>query len=259
MDNNIEELANDLGIDINEEDDNSTTNVEVSNIDTKEQIEASTTLVEECKIIYKKARENDLSWRWNIGQKVNDAYANESNYEKGVLKRLSEELDISISDLSRFKKLYNSFTIDLLINRADVGYTWSHFKIINDLPDGGLKSRMITLVEEEDEAPKTKELQQVINEEKDSQFNDDVNTNDKSNNSSEFDNSSTPSPVKPVNGALKLIDKLNDCLSDIFMQEETGIDWDTDNKEQKYNEKIDELKTRIDETMKISDKIWKKD
>lgn len=248
----LQELAEDFGIDVEKE-----VNPSTVIIDTSIQIQNSKKLIEDCKIIYKIGRENDLTWRWLIGEKVEKAYANENEYEKSVLKILSEELDISISDLSRFRKFHLAFDKEMLINRASVGYTWSHFKIINDLPDGDIKKRMISMVQEEDEAPKTKDLQVAIAEEKNQLYDDneesDTSTGSKSDKESK---SNSKSFVKPINSALIVIEKLNDFLTDIFMQEESGMDFDTDAKHDKYYELKEILKTRLDESNEIANKIW---
>lgn len=259
MSNEIEDLADQLGVDIDESSDNNTELTAVE-VDTQQQITASNELIQECKSLYKSARENDLTWRWDLGNKVNDAYENDKKYENSILKRLSEELDISTSDLSRFRKFYKSFDKNMLIERASVGYSWSHFKIVNDLPDGDMKIRMISIIEQEDEAPKTKELQQTINEEKDAQYNSvDDEEGKPGTGPSDESKVKTVSPLRPVNRALKIVDKLGDFLTDIYMQEEAGIEWDTDSKLEKYNIAIDELRSRIDDLMEISNKIWKKD
>jgi len=251
----IEELAEELGIDVDAEKDEKV--VAISDMDTAEQLENSDVLVTECKEIYKQGRENDLVWRWAIGEKVDSAYEDEKKYEKGILKRLSEELDISVSDLSRFKKFYISFDKDTLIDRASVGYTWSHFKMVNDLPDGDIKKRMISMIEKEDEAPKTKELQATISEEKNQQFSElDKEDSTVNSNSGESSSSSKKSYLRPVNSAMMAIEKLGDHLSDIVLQEESGMDFDTDAKQEKYNEAMDELGSRLKEIEEIRQKLW---
>lgn len=250
----IDELANELGIDTEEED--TSKEVSVADMDTAEQIGNSDKLVTECKEIYKQGRENDLVWRWAIGQKVDQAYEDENRYEKGILKRLSEELDIAISDLSRFKKFFVSFDKDTLIDRAAVGYTWSHFKMVNDLPDGAIKKRMISMIEQEDEAPKTKDLQATISEEKNQQFSELDKEDDTTSGSNSEKSSSSKSYMRPVNSAMMAIEKLGDHLSDIVLQEESGMDFDTDAKEEKYKEAMDGLHGRLKEIEQIRQKIW---
>ena len=256
----IDDLAKDLGIDTEDLNEDSR-EVEVSNVDTQLQIEASEELISSCRELYKAARQNDLIWRWELGKRIDETYENKEKYEEGVLKKLSRELDIGISDLSRFRKFYKSFNKEMLEERVAVGYSWSHFKMINDLPDGDIKTRMISLMEQEDEAPKTKELQQTINQEREAQFDamDDDGSGATTGSTSDGESKpkKTSSPNKPVNSALKTIDKLIDFMSDIYMQEEAGIDWDTDSQESKYNELIDELKSRLDNLDKISKSIWK--
>lgn len=250
----LQELAEDLGIDTDE-----TKEVAESAIivDSATQIENSNKLIEECKKIYKRGRENDLIWRWLIGEKVENAYSNENEYEKGVLKKLSEELDIAISDLSRFRKFHSSFDQEMLIDRASVGYAWSHFKMINDLPDGDIKKRMISMVEKEDEAPKTKDLQIAIAEEKNQSFEDEEESRNSSSQSDSETTSKSKSHAKPINSALIVIEKLNDYLTDIYVQEESGMDFDTDAKHDKYYELRDTLKEKLNELLEIQAKVWK--
>lgn len=254
--NDIDDLAAELGIDDN--DTNESEAIQPSEITSAAQLKAGDDLIKKCKDIYQIGRENDLAWRWMIGNEVDDAYENEEKYEESILKRMSEELDIAISDLSRFRKFYQSFDKEKIIERAKVGYTWSHFKVINDLPDGDIKKRMIALVEAEDEAPKIKELQSTINEEKNAQFNEtDSDSSDGLGGSSGTSIQGGSTPIKPVNASLKIIDKLLDNLTNIFLQEESGIDFDTDTKEEKYNTAMDELNVRINEVIEIHNKIWK--
>lgn len=254
----IKELADELGVDLSKND-NEVPEDKIEVI-TAEQYENSEKLIQECKEIYKKGRENDLVWRWEIGQKVDAAYADENKFQKGTLKRLSDELDISVSDLSRFKKFYLSFNKEMLIERASVGYTWSHFKLINDLPDGSIKERMINLMQEEDEAPKTKDLQETISNEKNQQLDraDADAQSSASTSDGEKSSSSSKSAVKPINSALIAIEKLSDYLGDIALQEESGIDFDTDAKQEKYDEAMDELNTRLKEIEKIRIALFEK-
>lgn len=250
----LDELAEGLGVDVSEQEEEAKSPIAV---DTAKQIENSDKLVSECKEIYKQARENDLTWRWDIGQRVDEAYANEDSYEKSVLKRLSEELDIAVSDLSRFRKFFNSFDKDMLLERAQVGYSWSHFKMINDISDDSIKKRMIAMMEQEDEAPKTKELQSTIAEEKDQSFAGlDEDAASGSSSSGESSSSSGKSYIKPVNSAMMALEKLCDHLGDIALQEEGGMDFDTDAKEEKYNEAMDELGSRLKEISEIHAKLW---
>lgn len=252
----IDDLAAELGID--DDANTETESVVPDEVTSARQLKASDELINKCKDIYQVGRENDLAWRWMIGAEVDEAYANEDLYEESILKRMSEELDIAISDLSRFRKFFAAFDKEKIVERAQVGYTWSHFKIINDLQDGDVKTRMIALVDAEDEAPKIKDLQQTIIDEKNQQFasSDSDDTGGLGGSSGEA-SSNGPSPSKPVKAALKAIDKLLDNLSDLYIQKEAGVDFDTDSQEEKYNEAIDELNTRISEVIEIRDKIWK--
>jgi len=254
-DHEIDDLIGELGLNESEE---NVKEVSPNEITTNDQVEASNKLISECQNIYQKGRENDLAWRWMIGQKINDAYDNEEKYEESILKRASNELDIAISDLSRFRKFYLSFNKDKVIERAQVGYTWSHFKVINDLPDGDIKQRMIAQVEKEDEAPKVKELQKTITEEKNTQLSglDEDNSIGLGGSTGSSATSSSSSPTKPINKALQHIEKLADCMTDIHIQENSGIDFDTDSKQEKYNELMDELSTRIREIYELYQKIW---
>lgn len=257
--NEIEDLITELGLEKDEENQKDNADIkEVSDIDSSVQLQASEKLINTCKDIYQKGRENDLAWRWMIGQQINDAYDNEEKYESSILKRASDELDISISDLSRFRKFYLSFNKELIIERAQVGYTWSHFKIVNDLPDDDVKKRMIAQIEKEDEAPKIKDLQQTITEEKNSQFSGlDEDGSSGLGGSTGDSQSKGPSPIKPVNGALKHVEKLVDFLTDILIQENAGIDFDTDAKQDKYDEYMEELGIKVLEINDIYEKIWK--
>lgn len=257
MSDEVEDLIKDLGLEEQDVDNDEPEESVVVHVDKAAQIAASDDLIAKCKEIYQVGRENDLAWRWMIGQEVNNAYEDETKYEEGVLKRTSNELDIAISDLSRFRKFYLSFDKEKVIDRAQVGYTWSHFKVINDLPDGDIKKRMISQIESEDEAPKVKDLQDAIDEEKNAQLAGlDESSGGLGGSTGEASTSSGPSPIKPVNAALRTIEKLNDYLTDILIQEEAGIDFDNDSKEEKYNEAIDELSTKLKELNEISDKIW---
>lgn len=253
----IDDLAAELGV---EEDiqESETIEKEASDISviTAKQVVASDKLIETCVNIYKVGRENDLAWRWMIGAEVDESYANEDLYEESILKRMSEELDIAVSDLSRFRKFHVSFDKEMVIERAQVGYTWSHFKIVNDLQDGDIKTRMIAMIGDEDEAPKIKDLQQTICDEKEAQFGDEDGSGGLGGTSGEAV-SSGPSLIKPVSASLKLVDKLLDNLSDLFIQEQSGMDFDTDTKGEKYKEAMDELSVRLDEVKQIHNKIWK--
>jgi len=260
--NEIDTLIGELGLD--EEDSKSDSEdiraVSPNEVVTSNQVEASNQLISECRDIYQKGRENDLAWRWMIGQKINDAYDNETKYEESILKRTSNELDIAISDLSRFRKFYLSFDKDKIIERAQVGYTWSHFKIINDLPDGDIKKHMIAQVEKEDEAPKVKELQKTISDEKNAQLSglDEDGSSGLGGSTGESSASKGSSPMRPVNKALQHIEKLSDFLTDIYMQEQSGLDFDTDGKEEKYNERMDELGSKMREIQELYEKVWNK-
>jgi len=259
LDDLIEELGTDEKTSDNDEnqEQQEVINTDDTIVDTKDQLDNSNKLVDECKAIYKQARENDLIWRYLIGEQVNDAYANENKYETSILKRLSEELDIAVSDLSRFRKFYNTFQKDTLIEYAQKGYAWSHFKLVNDVSDSDVRARMITMMEKEDEAPKTKELQETIAKEKEEQFKvrDEEATSGTGTSGSE-NKTKGPSPVKPVNAALRSLDKLGDSLADVVIQQESGIDFDSNNQEQKYNDLLAELDTRLSEVAEMHDKIF---
>lgn len=255
--NEINELADNLGV---SEDSQETTELfndevkEVTEVNDKDQLEAGERLIKKCKKIYQKGRENDLIWRWLIGQEVKDAYDHTSKYESGILKKLSEELFMSISDLSRFHKFYNSFNKEMLLERAEVGYTWSHFKIINDLPDGNLKERMVNRITEENDVPKVKELQTSIHDEKEA-----MNQEDGSQSSGSSDSpssSSGASIMKAPRGALRVIDKLLDYLTDVHTQEKEGVDYNSDKQEEKYNMLMDEINDRLKQIHDFHEKIF---
>lgn len=237
----IDELAEDLGVDQGDTQTEQAKMAEISEVNTQEQIVASEKLINRCKKIYQRGRENDLVWRWLIGKEVKDAYEHAEKYEEGILKKLSTELFMAISDLSRFHKFFKSFDKDMLVKRAEVGYTWSHFKAINDLPDGELKDKMIDKITKEDDVPKVKELQSTINEEREPQ---------------DGSSSDGPSPLRPVNGALRTIDKLLSYLTDIHIQEKEGINFNSDKQHEKYDSLMDEINDRMKEVEKFRDEIW---
>ncbi len=208
-------------------------------------------IVKECHEIYKNGRTNDVEWRWHLGEKVDGVYTNNPDQNEGVLKTISFVLDIATSDLSRFRKFYKSFKLELIKEKIELGYSWSHFKILNDIKDGLVKERVMNQIDEKGEAPKTTELQDTINKEKEQQL-------DRAATSSAADgekNNSTPSPSRPINGALKHAEKLGDCLADIFLQIKGGVDFASDKQEEKYNESMDELKTRLREIIEVSNSI----
>ena len=118
----IDDLAEELGINNDDAIESETEQPSVE-ITSAKQLEASNKLIEKCRGIYQVGRENDLAWRWMIGAEVDEAYANEDLYESSILKRMSEALDIAVSDLSRFRKFHLSFDKEKIIERAQVGYT----------------------------------------------------------------------------------------------------------------------------------------
>ncbi|CAK0748380.1 hypothetical protein CCP1ISM_20027 [Azospirillaceae bacterium] len=208
-------------------------------------------IVKECHQIYKDGRSNDVEWRWHLGEKVDGIYADTSDKSEGVLKAISFVLDISTSDLSRFRKFFKSFKLEAIREKIELGYSWSHFKILNDIKDGLIKERVMNQIDAKGEAPKTVELQNTINKEKEQQL-------DSAAASSAADGdkgSSAPSPARPINGALKHIEKLNDCLADIFMQIKSGVDFASDKQEEKYNESMDDLKNKLRETIEVANSI----
>jgi len=208
-------------------------------------------IVKECHEIYKNGRSNDVEWRWHLGEKVDGVYTDNPDKNEGVLKAISFVLDISTSDLSRFRKFYKSFKLEVIKEKIELGYSWSHFKILNDIKDGLVKERVMNQIDEKGEAPKTTELQDTVNKEKEQQL-------DRAGASAAADgekSSSTPSPSRPINGALKHAEKLGDCLADIFMQMKGGVDFATDKQEEKYGEAMEELKTRLREIVEVSNTI----
>ena len=208
-------------------------------------------IVKECHEIYKNGRSNDVEWRWHLGEKIDGVYTDNADKNEGVLKAISFVLDISTSDLSRFRKFYKSFKLEIIKEKIELGYSWSHFKILNDIKDGLVKERVMNQIDEKGEAPKTTELQDTVNKEKEQQL-------DRAGASAAADgekNNSTPSPSRPINGALKHAEKLGDCLADIFMQIKGGVDFATDKQEEKYNESMEELKTRLREIVEVSNTI----
>jgi hypothetical protein len=238
---NIKDLEEELGLE-NE--------TEASTVD------ASVEFVEECKEIYEHGRKTDVEWRWQLGSKVEDAFLNEDKYEKGILKTLSEEIGLAVSDLSRFRKFHNTFDIKLVKKQAAKGYTWSHFKILTDMPDTEAKKNMLAKFENNDEIQKTTEFQKECNLEREREIDPEGQAAAASGTSGEKTTKS-PSPVKPVNAALRAIDKLGDYLADITVARSSGIDFDTDKQEEKYNEGMAELKIRLEELAGIKDQIFK--
>lgn len=219
-------------------------------------VDASVEFVEECREIYERGRKTDVEWRWQLGSKVEDAYLNKDKYESGILKTLSEEIGLAVSDLSRFRKFHNTFDIKLVKKQASKGYTWSHFKILTDMPDTEAKKNMLVKFENNDEIQKTTELQKECNLEREKEI--DPEGQAAAASGSKSDNTTkSPSPVKPVNAALRAIDKLGDYLADITVARSSGLDFDTDKQEEKYNEGMAELKVRLEELSDIKDKIFK--
>lgn len=207
-------------------------------------------VVKECREIYKNGRSNDVEWRWHLGEKIDGVYTDTSEKNEGILKAISFVLDISTSDLSRFRKFYKSFKLELIREKIELGYSWSHFKILNDVKDGLVKERIMNQIDEKGEAPKTVELQDTINKEKERQVDSAaVSASD------DAKKSSTPSPSRPINSALKVIEKLGDYLGDIFIQTESGIDFASDKQEEKYGEAFDELKVKLREIIEMSNRI----
>jgi hypothetical protein len=207
-------------------------------------------IVKECHQIYKDGRTNDVEWRWQLGEKIDGIYTDTSDKSEGVLKAISFVLDISTSDLSRFRKFYKSFKFEDVKKKIDQGYSWSHFKILNDIKDTLIKDRIINQIDTKGEAPKTNELQDVVNKEKEQQL-------DRAAASSSEDSkkSSIPSPSRPINSALKVVEKLGDYLGDIYIQIESGIDFASEKQEEKYNESFNDLKVRLGEIIEMSNKI----
>jgi hypothetical protein len=212
--------------------------------------EIDNSIVLECKEIYKLGRTNDVEWRWYLGQKVDTVYTNNPNVDNGILKTISAALDIATSDISRFRKFYKSFKLEDIRQKIEKGFSWSHFKIINDVSDSAIKERIINKIDSNDEVPKTTELQNDIDKEKEQKL-------DSAAASSAADGkgSSSPSPSKPIKGAIGSAEKLGDCLADIFMQVKSGVDFASDKQEEKYNELMDELKTKLREIVEVSTKI----
>lgn len=211
--------------------------------------EESIKIVNACKEIYTHGRTNDVEWRWHLGKNIELAQ-DKKKYGTRILKTISEELDIAVCDLSRFHKFHKTFTIDQVKQQASKGYTWSHFKIINDMPDGEVKQRIITVHEEKAEAPKTKELQQEINQEREKAIDGPASTGGASSEPGPV------SPLKPVNSALKAIEKLADSLADILIQKDSGMDFDNDKQSKKYDEAISELQTKLAEVVEMKNKLF---
>ena len=207
-------------------------------------------VVKECHAIYKNGRSNDVEWRWHLGEKIDSVYTDTSEKNEGILKAISFVLDIATSDLSRFRKFYKSFKLETIKEKIELGYSWSHFKILNDIKDGLVKERVMNQIDEKGEAPKTSELQDTVNKEKEQQI-------DRAASSAADDEKkgSTPSPSRPVNSALKALEKLGDYLGDVFIQIESGIDFASDKQEEKYDEALGELKVRLGEMIEMSNRI----
>jgi hypothetical protein len=219
-------------------------------------VEASVEFVETCRDIYEQGRTNDVEWRWQLGAKVQDAYFNKDKYEKGILKTLEEEIGLAVSDLSRFRKFHNTFDLKVVKKQAAKGYTWSHFKILSDMPDTEAKKNMIIKCETSDDIPKTSDLQKDCNLERENEI-DPEGQAAGSGASSDSTKTRSPSPSKPINAALRALDKLGDYLADITVQRSSGIDFDTDAQEEKYNEGMAELNVRLSEIEGIRAEIFK--
>lgn len=232
---------------------------EVTNIDTQVQLTESDIFINDCKSIYERGIENDLVWRWKLGEQINKTYADAVKYESSILKRLSETLDIAVSDLSRFRKFYNNFTVDKVVESANRGFSWSHFKIVNDLPDGKIKEDMKAKLEEGDKAPKTKDLQQEIDTKKEQQVDGssgtDATSSGDAKSSGPGDKTHRSSPVRPVNSAIKAVEKLCDFLGDVIIAIGDGVDFDSEKQQESFNEKFDELKLKLDEVVAYKDKL----
>jgi hypothetical protein len=215
-----------------------------------EKLKNDDPIVKECHEIYKRGRGNDVEWRWYLGEKIDGIYSDASEKIEGILKTISTVLDIATSDLSRFRKFYKSFKFEDVQKKIEQGYSWSHFKILNDIKDALIKDRVINQIDSKGEAPKTNELQDVVNKEKEQQL-------DRAAASSSEDSkkSNIPSPSRPINSALKIVEKLGDYLGDIYIQIESGIDFASEKQEEKYNESFNDLKVRLGEIIEMSNKI----
>jgi len=232
----LEKLASDLGVDISDDIINVTKN--------------STNLISVCKEIYISGCHNDLGWRWNIGDKVKDAYDNPDKYNSGILKTLSDELDISISDLSRFKKFRGIFDIEYVNLKVEKGFSWSHFKILSDLNDD-VRLLVIDMINKMNHAPKISEFLDLI----DSINKQETITADGSD--AEASTSDTVSPLKSINKSLKLTESLGDCLSDVCIQMHEGVEFSSDDQKSKYDEKLSELKVELSRIVEIINQIVK--
>ena len=256
---NIEELAKEVGVDVSDiSSDNSTQSESKPKSD---HIDDSVNLIQSCKSIYEEARKNDVEWRWNIGNRIDNAYEHPDDYEQGILKTLSEELEIAISDLSRFRKFFRTFDIEKVREQASKGYTWSHFKIISDMPDDDVKKRIIAKYENIVDVPKTKDLQNDIYKERDEylEAGGGGGSNSAAGGNSDVDDKvKSVSPLRSVNGALKSIDKLGDFLGDIVLQKKNGVDFGSDKQEENYNDKMNELEVRLSELNEIYIKLFGK-
>ena len=232
---------------------------EITAIDTKVQLTESDIFINECRSIYERGIENDLVWRWKLGEQINKTYAEADKFESSILKRLSETLDIAVSDLSRFRKFYNNFTVDKVTESANRGFTWSHFKIVNDLPDGKIKEDMKVKLEEGDKAPKTKDLQHEIDVKKEMQVDGASGTDATAAGDSQSgpgDKTHRDSPVRPINNSLKAIEKLCDSLGDLIIAIGDGVDFNTEKQQESFDEKLGELKIKLDEVVAYKDKLF---
>lgn len=231
-------------------------------VDTSTQISESDILVEQCKQLYNTARKNDLSWRWLFGKLVEETYANKDKYESGILKRMSEETDIAISDLSRFRKFFNEFAdVKLIDNAAEKGYSWSHFKVLNDLPDGNIKQEIKDkYISTDDPAPKTSDFQKEIDRKKSEQVDRATASTDADSSAGGAGSGSSrsetkSSPITPVNKAIKTVEILGDYLGDVLININEGVNFDDDKKEEKYMEALSDLITRLKEMTEYANKI----
>lgn len=213
-----------------------------------------TNIISQCKEIYSSASKNDLVWRWDIGNIVSDIYDNKDKYEEKAINKLADALELSPADISRFKKFFNSFkNKDELEKAAGKGYKWSHFKVINDLPDGQIKEDLKNKIKESETAPLLKDIQKEIDDRKQEQLKSSDNGTAGSDSEKK---SSSNNPNKPVNAALKACEKLMDDLGSIWIHKKDGLDFDNDNQEKKYNENIQHLAAALVEISELKKKIF---
>jgi hypothetical protein len=227
----------------------------IPSVDSKVAIHESDDIILLCKSICYNGKKTDLAWRWELGKLINEMSVNTIKYEKGILTRLSEEIDISISELSRYRKFFNEFSdMKAIESAANRGYSWSHFKLIDDVADKNLKEKLKTQLNETEEAPKVVDLQATIASEKDELLNKaEKSSKDDADNAKET--KSGGSPVKPLNSAVKHADALCDNLGSLLIALKDGIDFDSEKQTEKFNGLMIDLKQRLAEVIEYTNQV----